>query len=41
MTVDEPATADFGEQETLVFVAFVVTSRLNVPEDAGLYLSPP
>ena len=41
MIVDEPATADFGVQETVVVVALTVTTRvLDVPEDAEFWESP-
>lgn len=41
MVVVEPATADFGVQETVVFEAFVVTTKLYAPAVAGLLESPP
>ena len=40
-TVDEPATADLGVQETFVFVTFVVTAKLYFPEDGKFLESPP
>jgi hypothetical protein len=40
-TVDEPATTELGLQETVVFVASVVTARLYVPEDGEFLVSPP
>jgi hypothetical protein len=41
MVVDDPATADLGVQETVVFVTFVVTVRMCVPEDGEFLESPP
>jgi len=40
-TVDEPTSTDFGVQETPIFVTFVVTTRLYVPEDGKFLESPP
>jgi len=40
MTIDEPATADLGVQETAVLVAFIVTDRLYVPAHGELFESP-
>jgi hypothetical protein len=40
ITFDEPATTDFGLQETVVVVDFIVTIRLYAPAVAGLLESP-
>jgi hypothetical protein len=38
--LDELATTELREQETVVVEVFAVTERVKVPEDAGLYLLP-
>jgi hypothetical protein len=41
MTIDEPAATNAGVQKVIVFVTFVVTVRLYVPEDGKFLESPP
>lgn len=40
MIVDEPAAADFGAQETVVFETFFITVRPYVPGDWKFLVSP-